>query len=142
LDLKFIIHTMSHDQVIDLIRLLDKVDSSRTDEVKHLLKSAELGVKLTVDKVRRSRSRQQENYYRKWVNEFAKWCGLTHDEMHEELLCRAYGSEEINTKFGFKRRPIKRSGEANREKYSELIDTLIITAAEMGFAIPEPNDGE
>ena len=131
---------MSHDQVIDLIRLLDKVDSSRTDEVKHLLKNAELGVKLTVDKVKRSRSRQQENYYRKWVNEFAKWCGLTHDEMHEELLCRAYGSEEINTKFGFKRRPIKRSGEANREKYSELIDTLIITAAEMGFAVPEPND--
>jgi len=33
---------------------------------------------------------------------------------------------------------LKRSSQANRAKYAELIDTLIITAAELGFAVPEP----
>ena len=134
------IHSLSHDQVMDLMRLLAKVDDSRMDELTHLVKNSDLGLKVTVEKIKRSRSRQQENYYHKWVNEFAKFCGMTHDELHEELLCRAYGSKEIQTRFGYRRRPLKRSSQANREKYGELIDTLIITAAEMGFAVPEPRE--
>ena len=63
---------------------------------------------------------------------------MTHDELHEELLCRSYGSEDISTKFGIIRRPIKRSRETTQSKYSELIDQLILTAAEMGFAVPDP----
>ena len=136
----FHIHPLSQDEIMDLIRLLDKIDSEKMDEVKHLISNADLGLKITVEKIKRSRTRQQEKYYRKWLGEFAKFCGMTHDEMHEEMLCRAYGSEEVNTRFGFKRRPLKRSSQANRDKYSELIDTLIITAAEMGFAVPEPRE--
>ncbi len=136
--IEYHLHPLSHDEVMDLMRLLAKIDDTRMDEVTHLVKNADLGVKIIVDKTKKKRTRQQENYYHKWVTEFGKFCGMTHDEMHEEMLCRAYGSEEVNTRFGFKRRPLKRSSQANRAKYAELIDTLIITAAEMGFAVPEP----
>jgi hypothetical protein len=58
--------------------------------------------------------------------------------MHDEMLCLAYGSEEVETKFGIKRRPMKRSGQLTAKKYSELIHVLVMTAAEMGFAVPPP----
>ena len=56
--------------------------------------------------------------------------------MHNELLCQCYGSEEINTKFGVVRRPVKRSNDATRGDYSELIETLCRVAAEMGYDVP------
>ena len=59
------IHSLSHDQVMDLMRLLAKVDDSRMDELTHLVKNSDLGLKVTVEKIKRSRSRQQENYYHK-----------------------------------------------------------------------------
>lgn len=96
------------------------------------------GVTLEVKPLRTHRSRPQENYYRKWCGGFAKFCGLTPDEMHEEILCQCYGSEEIDTPFGVKRRPIKRSGDATRGDYSELIETLCRVAAEMGYDVPPP----
>ena len=63
--------------------------------------------------------------------------------MHEELLCQTFGTEEVETKFGVKRRPAKRSGQVKKEEYSLLIEQLIITAAQMGFAVPpaENDDG-
>jgi hypothetical protein len=96
------------------------------------------GVTLEVKPLRTHRSRPQENYYRKWCNGFAKFCGLTPDEMHEEILCQCYGSEEIDTRFGVKRRPVKRSGDATRGDYSELIETLCRVAAQMGYDVPPP----
>ena len=102
------------------------------------LADAPLGLEVEVYKRKASRSRPQENYYRKWQRNFADWCGLTPDEMHDELLCRAFGSEVYETKFGEKRRPLKRSGRTTIAEYSVLIETLILTAAEMGFAIPPP----
>ena len=59
------IHSLSHDQVMDLMRLLARVDDSRMDELTHLVKNSDLGLKVTVEKIKRSRSRQQENYYHK-----------------------------------------------------------------------------
>jgi hypothetical protein len=83
-------------------------------------------------------SRSQENYYRKWCGEFAAHCGMTPDEMHEELLCICWGSAEVSTPFGIKRRPLKRSGGAKRGDYSTLIETLTFTAGQMGFEVPPP----
>ena len=94
------------------------------------------GLMLTIKPPMRFKTRSQENYYRKWCGQFAKHCGLTPDEMHHELLCIAYGSEEVQTKFGLRRRPLKRSSSASVKEYSELVDTLIRVAAEMGFAVP------
>ena len=50
------IHSLSHDQVMDLMRLLAKVDDSRMDELTHLVKNSDLGLKVTVEKIKRSRS--------------------------------------------------------------------------------------
>jgi len=130
-----------HDQIIDLSKFVSGLGDRRKGELSALLSDMPLGIRISFEKIKKSRSRQQENYYRKWVNEFARWCGMTHDELHEELLCRAYGSEEISTKFGIRRRPLKRSNDTTQSKYGELIDQLIITAAEIGFAVPEPRDG-
>jgi len=94
------------------------------------------GLMLTIKPPMRFKTRSQENYYRKWCGQFAKHCGLTPDEMHDELLCIAYGSEEVQTKFGLRRRPLKRSSSASVKEYSELVETLIRVAAEMGFAVP------
>ncbi len=94
------------------------------------------GLVLTIKPPMRFKSRSQENYYRKWCREFAKHCGLTPDEMHEEILCITYGSEEVETKFGTRRRPAQRSSSASVKEYSELVETLIRVAAEMGFAVP------
>ena len=93
-------------------------------------------ITITAERTSVGRTRPQENYYRQWCNKFGHWCGLTPDEMHEELLCQTFGTEEVETKFGTKRRPAKRSGQVKKEEYSLLIEQLIITAAQMGFAVP------
>jgi hypothetical protein len=96
------------------------------------------GWSIELKPLKTKRSRPQENYYRKWCNGFAKFCGLTPDEMHDELLCQCYGSEEVETKFGVVRRPVKRSNDATRGDYSDLIETLCRVAAEMGYDVPPP----
>ena len=97
------------------------------------------GLVLTIKPPMRFKTRSPENYYRKWCGQFAKHCGLTPDEMHEEILCITYGSEEVETKFGTRRRPVQRSSSASVKEYSELVETLIRVAAEMDFAVPPPD---
>lgn len=97
------------------------------------------GIVLSIKPPVRFKTRNQENYYRKWCGQFAKHCGLTPDEMHDEMLCITYGSEEVETKFGVRRRPVQRSSSASVKEYSELVETLIRVAAEMDFAIPPPD---
>jgi hypothetical protein len=66
---------------------------------------------------------------------------MTPDEMHEEMLCQCYGSTEHATKFGIRRRPAKRSNDADKSDYSELIETLCRVAAEVGFYVPPAEEG-
>ena len=108
-------------------------------EFNELLSSAKDGIEVEIRPLKYGHTRQQDNYYRKWCRKFGDYCGMTPDEMHSEVLCTAYGSEEVHTKFGFMRRPLKRSGEAKRGDYSHLIDTLVRVSAEMGFDIPPPS---
>lgn len=82
------------------------------------------------------RSRSQEGYYRKWSRGFAEFCGMTPDEMHNEMLLQTFGTIEVETKFGWRKRPNKRSNNTTKQEFSSLIETLIRTAAEMGFDIP------
>ena len=97
------------------------------------------GIVLSIKPPVRFKTRNQENYYRKWCGQFAKHCGLTPDEMHDEILCITYGSKEVETKFGVRRRPVQRSSSASVREYSELVETLIRVAAEMDFAVPPPD---
>ena len=107
-----------------------------SERISKLVDHADLGLEIEVHKKKPHRSRPQENYYRKWEREFAKFCGTTQDEMHEEILCQAFGSESVETKFGIKRRPLKRSSKTSLKEYAQLIETLIVVSAEMGFAVP------
>ncbi len=136
--ISFHILPCDHEQINNLLPLAKLLPDKRRDELLSLVDDMPLGLTITVEKIKKERSRQQEKYYRKWCNAFARHCGLTPDEMHDEMLCLAYGSEEVETKFGIKRRPMKRSGQLTAKKYSELIDVLVMTAAEMGFAVPPP----
>ena len=120
----------------ELIGVLCSICPARTQEVLDTLLTCDGGLAIELGPMKKHRTNNQERYYRKWAGEFSKFCGMTPDELHEELLCKAFGSEERLTKFGIRRRPLKRSGDTSRSNYSELIDTLVMTAAEMGFIVP------
>ena len=107
-------------------------------ELSGVIQNAKHGISIEIIPYVFERSREQEKYYRKWAGEFAKFCGMTPDELHDEMLCICFGSEDVATKFGHIRRPLKRSKGTNRVSYSDLIETLIRTAAEMGFDVPPP----
>lgn len=128
-----------HDQerLNKLLFFLSENFPARSDELRELTVDMSRGMTIEV-KPQSARSRPQENYYRKWVREFGKHCGLTPSEMHDEILCIHFGIEETETPFGIKRRPAKRSKNSTRDEYTELVNTLIRVAAEMQFDIPEP----
>ena len=107
-------------------------------ELNHVVTSARVGVEVEVKALHLDRTRDQENYYRKYVRLFAHYCGMTEDEMHEEMLCQTFGGETVSTKFGPRRRPTKRSSDTNTKTYSMLVETLIRIAGDMGYAIPPP----
>ena len=111
---------------------------SRAGEITSLTAEMSVGATLELSPLNTNRTRPQENYYRVWSREFAKHVGLTPDEMHDEILCIHFGSEEIDTPFGMKRSPLQRSSVSSKTEYMELIDTLIRIATEMGFDIPDP----
>ena len=106
-----------------------------------LLDHAKDGIDITIEPLVYDHTKSQSRYYHKYCREFANYTGNTHDEMHDEILCAAYGSEIVQTKIGPRRRPLKRSSDAKRTEYSVLIDTLIRIAAECGFVIPPPMRG-
>ena len=123
------------DRIVRFLALVAKIfpEARGMSEVTH---KAREGIAVEIKPLVHPHSRAQENYYRKWCREFGEYCGTTPDETHEEILCQAYGSEYETTRFGLKRRPHKRSSQANRIEYGVLIDTLIRVAAEMDFHVP------
>ena len=126
--------------ISELVFALCQRFPDRSLDLMQLCNGASAGITLEMTPTKEWHTRSQQNYYRKWSREFSVWCGMTPDEMHEELLCRCYGSEELVTKMGMRRRPLQRSSEASKLNFSELIDTLVNTAGEMGFIIPARED--
>jgi len=125
-------------QLGKLLFFLRDLFPSRIEEIIGLAADMSYGMTIDLKPQKTNRSRPQENYYRKWSREFGKHVGLTPAEMHDEILCLHFGSEDVETPFGLKRRPIQRSNTSNREEYTDLIETLVRVAAEMDFSIPEP----
>jgi len=124
-----------------ILRLMTLLGNEFTDVRQGLLEvagDAREGITLTITPVVHPHSHRQRAYYWKWLRAFGEFCGTTPDETHNEILCKAYGTEYIETRWGIKRRPQKRSSEATRPEYSVLIDTLVRTAAEMDFNVPPP----
>ena len=120
-----------------LISALCLTHEERADELKHLLHNNE-GIRIEVSGNKKNRSRSHEKYYRKWSRAFGNHCGLMPDEIHDELLGLAFGSVEVETKFGIRRRPSQRSADCTSSTYAELIEVLIRVSAEMGFRVPPP----
>lgn len=126
--------------ILQLSRLVSEVAPSSVGTLMAMARGSGDGLTLTIKRAKQSRTRSQENYYRKWCGAFARWCGMTPDEMHEELLCMTFGSEEVYTKMGIKRRPLRRSADASINLYGGLIENLQMTAAQMGFVVPDPGE--
>ena len=138
IQMEFRIAKSNSDKIVKLFTAVMDIVPDSSECLVEVGKKAKLGVKVSIDPVLAERTRRQEGYYRKWAREFGKFCGMTPDEIHDELLCVTYGSVEVDTKFGVRRRPQKRSGETNRASYAELIETLIRVSSEMGFNVPPP----
>ena len=141
--MKFIIDKYENQQQLTgLLFTLAHSFPARNEEIVNLTAEMSVGATLELRPLKTNRTRPQENYYRVWSREFAKHVGLTPDEMHDEILCIHFGSEEIDTPFGMKRRPLQRSSISSKTQYMELIETLIRVAAEMGFDIPDPKSDD
>lgn len=106
------------------------------DDINRLARNCEHGIRLEISPLKSNRSHEQQAYYRKHCREFARFCGLHPDEMHDEMLMLCFGSQTVSTRMGPRTRPLKRSEDVSKEEYSQLIDTLISTAANFGFVIP------
>tara|TARA_R110002020_G_scaffold4496_5_gene19581 strand:- start:5198 stop:5614 length:417 start_codon:yes stop_codon:yes gene_type:complete len=124
------------ERLIALFSFLKDNFPELSDDI-NMLGSSRKGLALEVKPITSSRTKSQEGFYRMWARKFAKECGMTDGEMHEEMLCQTYGFQEYQTPFGRKKRPNKRSGDTDIHSYSELIDTLVRICSEMGFVIPE-----
>lgn len=128
------------EKIINLFQMFSSMFPEATEALVEANRKAAEGITIEVTPMRLKRTRPQENYYRKYCGEFARFCGMSPDEMHDELLCQTFGSTEHATKFGIRRRPSKRSDKASRTDYSELVETLCRVAAEMGYYIPPPHE--
>lgn len=126
------------DRAMPVLLALKKARPSQVDELDRVLKQSRHGVTIELRPFEFKQTDEQRGYYHMWKNAFAQYTGNTPDEMHEHLLCEAYGSEVRRTGLGLVRRPLQRSSKANRTDYSFLIDTLIRVAADMGFVVPPP----
>ena len=127
-------------KIISLFQLFSGIFPEAVNELVETNRAAKEGITIEVTPLKLRRTRPQENYYRKYCAEFARFCGLSPDEMHDELLCQTFGSTEHATKFGIRRRPAKRSDKTSRTDYSELVETLCRVGAEMGYYIPPPHE--
>ncbi len=125
-------------KIVDFFRFAQDNWPMDAAELSGVISAAKEGLKVEITPMVYQRTREQENYYRKWAGAFASFTGMTPDEMHDELLCIAYGSEIIQTRFGDRRRALKRSSGRSRTDYSTLIDTLIGVAADLEFVVPPP----
>jgi len=135
--MKIIIDKERGVEAAKLAAFLCRFIPERIGEITQLMKLFnDKGILVIIEALKSDRSRAQENYYRKWCADFGKWAGLTASEMHEEMLMLTFGEETVDTMFGPKRRPIKRSGETSKQTYSDLIDNLIRKSAEMGYEVP------
>jgi len=93
---------------------------------------------VTIKPYKRNRSLEQNNLYWKWIALLGADLGYTKDEMHEELMRKHLIPVCINTPSGvvevFSTKQLK-VGEM-----SEYLNNVLMTATQMGIALPRPED--
>lgn len=127
-------------KIMALLMTLSQVFPDAVQDLLQLTRSAKHGITVEIKPLTFNRTREQEKYYRKYCKHFADWCGYPPDEMHDELLCICFGSDMVANPIsgGYTKVPHKRSADAHRVNYSELIETLIRVASRLGFVVPPP----
>lgn len=125
----------SKDATLDLVLTLNRQFPDRLVELRRFCNNAKNGVSMDLLRTKEWHTRKQENFYRNRCRDFALWLNLTETELHHILLCKCFGSEEVQTKVGPRVRPLERSRTASKTKFGELIDTLMAMSKEMGYRI-------
>lgn len=119
-----------------VMKMLCGLFPEHANELTGMLLETKHGISLEVTPLKKHQTDTQKGYYWANVRRMAKDIGMTPDELHNELLCEAFGSDEVATPFGIKRRPHKRSSQCERGEYSDLIETMIRVADAIGYMIP------
>lgn len=100
---------------------------------------------VTITEHRPSRTRKQENYYRKCCHLVARESGdYSADDIHEIILGMTWGTH-VETILGQQKRiPVRRSADSkNPKEYAELTETLAHLASEyLGYVLPTPEELE
>jgi hypothetical protein len=126
------------EQLLAVMGRLKRLYPQRTNELMDVYAQSRLGIVVTIEPMVSHHTDQQRGYYHMWKRAFADYTGNSPDEVHEHILGECFGTEYKRTMLGIMKRPLQRSSESSRTDYSQLIETLIRVAAEMGFTIPPP----
>lgn len=94
--------------------------------------AAPLGIEVRI--IKRRRSNDQNALYWEIVTALANFAGYSKEEMHDEILCDAFGYELVAFRGSERKRPLKRSSQLTTEEFSPLIETAQRWCAEQGVA--------
>jgi len=125
-------------KMLGFLMAVHKVFPEAVQDLLQLTRSAKNGITVEIVPYVFKQTNEQRGYYWQEEKKFAAWAGNTPDEMHNHLLCECYGTDFVSSAIGMQRRPQKRSSEATKIEYSELIETLIRVAANFGYVVPPP----
>ncbi len=103
-----------------------------------------LGAQITIEAIKPRQTDPQRGYYWQAINAWGKEIGYdaedTEEILHNEIKCRAYGVAATVRRLDgtVRKKPKKRSRNANRDEYSDLIEVLLRVAAENDYYIESP----
>jgi hypothetical protein len=96
-----------------------------------------LGVDVVVNPIKCRRNSDQNAKYWVLISKLAEAVGMTKGQMHEEILCEAYGYDLVAFRGDVRKVPRERSSTQNKTSFSELIEIALQWCAEMGIDVAE-----
>lgn len=130
--------------------LINPGDRERTqraiDEIKERYASRK-AFTIETDDAKPRHTDSQRGYYWKSLTDFGKFLGMRAKEseevIHREIKCRVFGVErDVAIGNSIIQVPRGSSAKADKQTYSELIEELILLAAENGYTVPPPSAEE
>lgn len=98
-------------------------------------------VEINIQKLKSSRSTQQNRLWWMYVGIIAKEIGYTKDELHEILKFKFLKKEKVDEKTGEVFEYVGSTAKLSKTEFAELVDGLIQWASDtFGIALPMPNE--